>query len=517
MFTILALSVIPFINAVTIGPTSELRISNAQLSPDGYSRSTVVAGGTFPGPVIRAKKGDKFQLNVVNNLTDNTMETSTSVHWHGIFQNRTNWADGTAFVTQCPITSGDSFQYNFNVGQQAGTFWYHSHLSTQYCDGLRGAFILDDPDDPHRSLYDVDDESTIITLADWIHTSSIAALPPLQIPPAQVATLINGKGRYQNGPAIPLSVITVQRGKRYRFRLIAMTCDSDFTFSIDNHTMTVIEADGEYILPHTVDSIRIYPGQRYSVIVHANQQVNNYWIRAVPNRGYAGFAGGLNSAIFRYVDAPPTDPTTLPRSASPLKETDLHALYSPMAPGKPFVGGADVVLYLGYAFNRSTFLFTMNGATFLPPTVPVLLQILSGARAAQDLLPRGSVYSLPSNKVIEVTIPGAGLNDGGPHPFHLHGHAFSVIQSAGSDSYNFINPVRRDTVSTGLQGDNTTIRFVTDNEGPWFLHCHIDWHLKMGLAIVFAEDIPDTPRNPVPEAWKDLCPIYEKYSSSNTM
>lgn len=319
--------------------------------------------------------------------------------------------------------------------------------ATQYCDGLRGAFILDDPDDPHRSLYDVDDgtyidmytargliyysESTIITLADWwvlpvtsavyhsvpsfrIHTSSIVALPPLQIPPAQVATLINGKGRYQNGPAIPLSVITVQRGKRYRFRLIAMTCDSDFTFSIDNHTMTVIEADGEYILPHTVDSIRIYPGQRYSVIVHANQQVNNYWIRAVPNRGYAGFAGGLNSAIFRYVDAPPTDPTTLPRSASPLKETDLHALYSPMAPGKPFVGGADVVLYLGYAFNRSTFLFTMNGATFLPPTVPVLLQILSGARAAQDLLPRGSVYSLPPNKVIEVTIPGAGLNDGGP-------------------------------------------------------------------------------------------------------
>lgn len=27
--------------------------------------------------------------------------------------------------------------YNFNVPDQSGTYWYHSHLSTQYCDGLR--------------------------------------------------------------------------------------------------------------------------------------------------------------------------------------------------------------------------------------------------------------------------------------------------------------------------------------------------------------------------------------------
>ena len=37
-----------------------------------------------------------------------------------------------------------------------GTFWYHSHFGAQYCDGLRGALIIDDPDDPHMSLYDVD-------------------------------------------------------------------------------------------------------------------------------------------------------------------------------------------------------------------------------------------------------------------------------------------------------------------------------------------------------------------------
>jgi Multicopper oxidase len=80
-------------------------------------------------------------------------------HWHGIDQHTTNWADGPAFVTQCPIIPGHSFLYDFSVPDQAGTFWYHSHIGTQYCDGLRGAFVVYDPQDPFRNLYDVDDGS----------------------------------------------------------------------------------------------------------------------------------------------------------------------------------------------------------------------------------------------------------------------------------------------------------------------------------------------------------------------
>ncbi len=38
-----------------------------------------------------------------------------------------------------------------------GTYWYHSHFVNQYCDGLRGAFVVRDPQDPHADLYDVDD------------------------------------------------------------------------------------------------------------------------------------------------------------------------------------------------------------------------------------------------------------------------------------------------------------------------------------------------------------------------
>ena len=48
--------------------------------------------------------------------------TSLSQHWHGFFQKGTNWADGPAFVNQCPISSGHSFLYDFHVPDQAGTF-----------------------------------------------------------------------------------------------------------------------------------------------------------------------------------------------------------------------------------------------------------------------------------------------------------------------------------------------------------------------------------------------------------
>lgn len=106
-------------------------------------------------------------------------------HWHGIYQKKSNWADGVTGVTQCPIRPHRSFLHQFNAQNQSGTYWYHSHLSSQYCDGLRGPLVIYDPEDPHKHLYDVDNgmyficeslnktfihdspENTVITLADW--------------------------------------------------------------------------------------------------------------------------------------------------------------------------------------------------------------------------------------------------------------------------------------------------------------------------------------------------------------
>ena len=54
----------------------------------------------------------------------------------------------------------------------------------------------------------------------------------------------------------------------------------------------------------------------------------------------------------------------------------------------------------------------MNNVTFRDPSVPILLQILSGAQKAQDLVPSGSIYGLNRGDVVELTIPGGAA--GGP-------------------------------------------------------------------------------------------------------
>lgn len=492
-----------------VGPTTDLYIANKNIAPDGFSRSAVLAGTNannlaFPGPLITGKKGDTFRINTIDRLTDATMLRSTSIHWHGFFQKGTAWADGPAGVTQCPIAPGNSFLYQFQAKDQAGTFWYHSHHESQYCDGLRGAMVVYDPNDPHKSLYDIDNEQTVITLADWYHDPA----PSAGLVPDSVATLINGKGRYVGGPVVPLTVIGVERNKRYRLRLVSISCDPFFDFSIDSHTLTIIEVDGINSQPLIVDSLRIFAGQRYSVVLNANRPVGNYWIRALPNFGPPGFTGGFNSAILRYVGAPAVDPTTTQApSTQPLIESNLHPLASPAAPGNPVPGGADVNINLNAVFDFASLSFKVNGATFHQPPVPVLLQIMSGAQTAQSLLPAGSVYVLPRNKVIELSMPGGST--GSPHPFHLHGHEFSVVRSAGSSTYNYANPIRRDVVQAGQAGDNVTIRFRTDNPGPWILHCHIDWHLVLGLAVVFAEDAPTVGTSDPPTAWDQLCPLYD--------
>ncbi|KAF8798409.1 laccase [Phlegmacium glaucopus] len=494
----------------SIGPTAKLHIANKFLQPDGFNRSTVLAGKTqkgvsFPGPLITGEKGDRFKINVIDELTDTTMLRSTSIHWHGLFQEGTNFADGPVGVSQCPIIPGDSFLYEFSVPDQAGTFWYHSHHETQYCDGLRGALVIYDPEDPYLDFYDIDDDDTVITLADWYHLTSPAAAPIGQAN----STLINGLGRFSGGPNSDLAVINVKEGKRYRFRLVSISCDPSFTFSIDGHNMTIIEVDGSNVTPLVVDSISIFVGQRYSFILTADQPVDNYWVRALPSLGTMNFIGGVNSAILRYKGAPVAEPTTTPCLSNPLVETNLHPLENPAAPGVPVPGAADVNLNLDVKFNPRPFSFTVNNASFTPPSVPVLLQIISGASTPQDLLPPGSVYVLPPNKVIEISIPGGSA--GSPHPIHLHGHNFAVIRSAGNSTYNFVDPVRRDVVSLGGATDNVTIRFVTDNEGPWIMHCHINWHLNLGFAIVLAEDVPAIAKTTPPDAWDQLCPAYNAF------
>ncbi|KAJ7760329.1 putative laccase 1d precursor [Mycena olivaceomarginata] len=466
-----------------------LDIVNAKLSPDGFVRDTVVPNGTFPGPTFAVNKGDSVVIHTHNKLTSPDMRRSTSIHWHGFFQARTSGMDGPSFVNQCPIAPGATFDYVFDTAGQTGNYWYHSHLSTQYCDGLRGAFVV----------YD----STIITLAEWYHILAPAGQNSFfktGIVPVQDSGLINGKGRYNTGDLVPYAVISVTQGKRYRFRVFSLSCRPFMTLSFDNHTFDVIELDGVEHDPMPFQNADIYAAQRISIVLNANQTVDNYWIRAPPTGGNPinnpNFNASLTLAILRYVGAPDVEPTTVNVPGAKLDDALMHPIASegpetsaPAQPTMPWCSTSPSRMHLVH--------LAIAACT---------LQLLSGASKPTDFLPSEQLFLLPPNSIIDITIPG-----GGAHPFHLHGHNFDVVLQPNALTPNYVNPARRDVQP--INGGNTTFRFFSNNPGAWFLHCHIDWHLEAGLAIIFGESPSANiagPQSQIQTAqWKELCPTYD--------
>ncbi|KAJ8044289.1 Laccase-25 [Holothuria leucospilota] len=84
---------------------------------------------------------------------------------------------------------------------------------------------------------------------------------------------------------------------------------------------------------------------------------------------------------------------------------------------------------------------------------------------------------------------------------HLHGFSFRIVGSGLMDEIftpegveemdkqgKFFRsstpfPPVKDTVCVS-HGSYMIIRFVVDNPGWWFLHCHLDFHALLGMAMV---------------------------------
>ncbi|KAJ7694533.1 Cupredoxin [Mycena rosella] len=481
-----------------------LDIVNGPVSPDGFTRIGVLANGTFPGPVLTANKGDTLRV-----LTDGSMRLSTTIDFDGVFIDTDNiYNEGSPFVTTCPFGPNTSYTYELPLGSLLLQLSAYSQLSVQYADGLRGPVIIYDPEDPQADLYDVDDESTILTVADWWHntsTSGLASYMATQIIPVSDSGLFNGAGRFQGGPLTPYAAVSVTPRTRYRFRLINMSARSSFTVSIDNHTLTVIETDGVATVPIEVDVITLHAGQRYSFVLTANQPVANYWINAILSGGNPSHNANLNATlgrgILRYEGAPDAEPTTPITNGPPDPGPGALAESNLRAPTPDF----NLTFLTFMAVNRTV--WEINNVSYIPPHVPTLVKILKdGASTEADFNKSENTFVFPANKVIQVTFPPDPTDE--LHPFHLHGNNFWVVKSNDSDVINTVNPIRRDVSAMGNGG--TILRFTTDKPGPWFFHCHIFYHFAAGLGSVILGG-PDQTRQQVhpPSAWEGLCPAYD--------
>jgi FtsP/CotA-like multicopper oxidase with cupredoxin domain/uncharacterized Zn finger protein (UPF0148 family) len=73
------------------------------------------------------------------------------------------------------------------------------------------------------------------------------------------------------------------------------------------------------------------------------------------------------------------------------------------------------------------------------------------------------------------------------HPMHLHGHDFRVLNQYGEYS-----PLKN--VIDIMPMETDTIEFAANQDGNWFFHCHILFHMMAGMGRVFT--YANSPVNP---------------------
>ncbi|KFF21921.1 multicopper oxidase domain-containing protein [Chryseobacterium sp. JM1] len=85
------------------------------------------------------------------------------------------------------------------------------------------------------------------------------------------------------------------------------------------------------------------------------------------------------------------------------------------------------------------------------------------------------------------------------HPMHLHGHDFRLINSKGEYS-----PLKN--VVDIMPMETNTIEFAANQDGDWFFHCHILYHMMAGMGRIFSyENSKPNPQLPNRKlAWKNF-------------
>lgn len=278
-------------------------------------------------------------------------------------------------------------------------------------------------------------------------------------------------------------------------------------------------------------SIRLFIaiGQRYDVLITANEDVDNYWFRAEPQVACGdNWSAGNIKSIFSYEGADNTDPTTTATSftQSCTDQTGLTPWWKKDVPQAQFEAQAkdlDVLMSAGsnaswangntvvqWSFNDN--LMTVNWGK---PTLGSVFDGNDTWTAEQNVieLPDADAWSFWIIQSLAGDITTA------PHPIHLHGHNFYVLGSgngAFSDpsTLTYSMPTRRDVAMLPALG-YLVIAFKTDNPGAWLMHCHISWHVSEGLALQFLEQkdaIPDTFQ--LDSDYERTCANWDSYYSS---
>ncbi|CAL9048053.1 laccase-11 [Musa acuminata AAA Group] len=515
-----------------------------------HAKPVVTVNGRLPGPTIYAREGDRLIVNVTNYAQYNM-----TIHWHGVKQLRNGWADGPAYVTQCPIRSGGSYTYHFNVTGQRGTLWWHAHILWLRAT-VHGAIVIM-PEQGVPYPFPQPYQETELILGEWWNADvekveqqgNLLGLPPN----TSDAHTINGKP----GPLFPCPekhtyALEVESGKTYLLRIINAALNDDLFFAIAGHSMTVVEIDAVYCKPFNTSALVIAPGQTTNALVRADQAPGRYFMAT---RSFMDIPIPVDNktatAILQYRGVPTTVVPVMPQLPAP-NDTSFVASFSDQlrslnSPRYPASVPLDVDRRLFYTIglgvnpcptclNGTRLTASLNNITFVLPQVALLQAHYYDMKGVfrldfPDKPPTWFNYTgtpltanlgtslgtrlsrIAFNSTVELVLQDTNLLMVESHPFHLHGYNFFVVGTGignfdpakDPETFNLIDPPERNTVGVPT-GGWSAIRFRADNPGVWFMHCHLEVHTSWGLKMAFVVENGDGPEESILPPPMDLPP-----------
>ncbi|KAG8078457.1 hypothetical protein GUJ93_ZPchr0007g3163 [Zizania palustris] len=455
------------------------------------TKSMVTVNGQCPGPELVAREGDRVVVRVTNNVAHNL-----TLHWHGVRQVRTGWADGPAYITQCPIQTGQSYVYNFTVDGQRGTLWWHAHISWLRATVYGAVVILPKLGVPYP--FPAPHKEVPVVFGEWWTADTEAVISQAMQtgggPNVSDAFTINGlPGPLYNCSAQDTYKLKVKPGMTYMLRLVNAALNDELFFSIANHTLTVVEVDAIYVKQFTVDTLVISPGQTTNVLLAAKPYYPgaNFYMSAAPySTAKPGtFANTTVAGILEYEN--PSSPSTasfvkslplLKPSLPQLNDTDFVTNYTtklrslasakypaavPRSVDRRFfftVGMGTLPCPANTTCqgpNGTQMAAAMNNVSFVLPSRALLQSHFTGLSRgvyASDfpVVPLSpfnytgtppnntnvatgtKLLVLPFNTSVELVMQDTSILGVESHPLHLHGFNFFVL-GQGFGNYDPVN------------------------------------------------------------------------------
>jgi len=426
-------------NVVEVDLTA--KVADVEVAPGQRVKAWTYNGG-LPGPLIRAKVGDRVIVHFTNQLDE-----PTTIHWHGV--RVPIEMDGVPGISQPEVKKGESFTYDFVV-PDASLYWYHPHVmsAAQVGYGLYGPLLVEDPADG----VGVADTLTLV-LSDIGFDKSGTLEPADSGGSAGMVFGREGATVLVNGRVRP--TVQARAGAPQRWRIVNTAKSRFFYLDLDGQAFTVIGQDGGLQeKPVASDILLITPGERMDVIVTpTGAPGSSLTLRGMLyNRGYG-------SIEYRSVE----DLLTVSFSAdAALPKRPLPAISRAITPP------------------------SKDGAT----PVSMVLTLPPQEAGHSEFRINGVPYwkATPFEARLGETQFWTVKNDTEwDHPYHLHGYFFMVVDEQGRP----IGPkVWKDTVNVPMKSTAHLLVTFDERPGEWMIHCHILDHAEGGLMGTVRVGLP---------------------------